>query len=94
MAERLFKHDAPSIEDRVRYGLKLGALPEHAQTVDILVRGYHDHLATYQSDPAAAAALLRNGESPIAPGLDHGELAAMTLTCSTILNLDRLITRE
>jgi hypothetical protein len=41
-----------------------------------------------------AARWIRNGESPVPAGLDPVEVAAWTLTASTVLNLDEALTKE
>ena len=60
----------------------------------VLARALDRHRATYQADPAAAAALLATGESPRDATLDPAEHAAWTLVCTTILNLDEALTKE
>ncbi len=50
--------------------------------------------AVYRKDPAAAAKLLRVGESKIDPKLDPRELAAWTTLASVVLNLDETITKQ
>ena len=47
-----------------------------------------------QTDPAAAARLLSQGESPRDGSLDGNELAAYTTVASLILNLDEVVTRQ
>ncbi|MFN0119656.1 MAG: DUF1553 domain-containing protein, partial [Blastocatellia bacterium] len=50
--------------------------------------------AIYQADANAAAALLKVGESPADTSLAPAELAAWTMVCSAILNLDEVMTKE
>ncbi|MEM7200954.1 MAG: PSD1 and planctomycete cytochrome C domain-containing protein [Planctomycetota bacterium] len=47
----------------------------------------------YQGDLEAAAALLEQGETQVAPGLDIPELAAWTMVANTVLSLDATIVR-
>jgi Protein of unknown function (DUF1553)/Protein of unknown function (DUF1549)/Concanavalin A-like lectin/glucanases superfamily/Planctomycete cytochrome C len=54
---------------------------------------YEAALATYKADPAAAAALVANGESKADPALDVTELAAWTLVSSQLLNLDETLNK-
>ena len=49
---------------------------------------------TYQSDPAAAAALLSHGDRRNDPRHDPAELAALTMVASQLLNLDEAITKN
>jgi hypothetical protein len=55
---------------------------------------HQQHLATYQADAAAATQLLSYGESPRDAALDVSELAAWTMVCNTLLNLDEFVTKE
>jgi hypothetical protein len=48
----------------------------------------------FESNPSAAAKLLNSGEWPVSKSPAPEELAAWTLTASTILNLDEAITHE
>jgi hypothetical protein len=60
-----------------------------------ILRDNLDHqLAEYRRDPAAAAKLLRVGESKPDPTLDPAELAAYTAVCRLLLNLDEAVTKE
>ena len=60
----------------------------------ILLGGFHDQLARFRRDPAAAKALVDAGESGRDPRLDPCELAAYTTMAQLILNLDETITKE
>jgi hypothetical protein len=53
-----------------------------------------DARAEYRETPAAALELLAVGRSPRDPSLEPGELAAWTIACATILNLDQALTKE
>ncbi|MFM7555996.1 MAG: hypothetical protein ACKPAH_11975, partial [Verrucomicrobiota bacterium] len=59
-----------------------------------LLAGLGRHRAAFARDPDAAARWIRNGEFPVPAGLDPVELAAWTLTASTVLNLDEALTKE
>ena len=52
------------------------------------------NLARYKKNPVAASKLLKEGELPNDPKLNPVELAAYTLTASTILNMDETVTKE
>jgi hypothetical protein len=62
--------------------------------LQLLARLYEHHLREYQSDPAAAAALLKVGDRPPAQDMAPAELAAWTSVARVILNLHETITRE
>jgi len=68
--------------------------PPEAAERQVLLAGLRRHRAAFARDPAAAAMWIRNGESPVPAGLDPVELAAWTLTASTVLNLDEALTKE
>ncbi|MBM4156834.1 MAG: DUF1553 domain-containing protein [Lentisphaerae bacterium] len=46
----------------------------------------------FAADPAAAAALLKVGDSPAPDGMPAGELAAWTLTAAQVMSLDEALT--
>jgi hypothetical protein len=48
----------------------------------------------YVADPAAAAKLLAEGESPRNQSLDKVDQAAWTMLCSTVMNLDESLTKD
>ena len=52
------------------------------------------HLADYKADPAAAEALLKTGDAPVAANLNKPELAAWTHVARVLLNLHETITRS
>lgn len=52
------------------------------------------HRARYRADPASAASLLAVGQAPLPEDVDPVELAAWTMICSTLLNLDETVTKE
>ena len=68
-------------------------VPEREELAE-LQRLLADQLARYRRDPAAAAALLKVGESSRDQRLDPAEHAAWTVVASVVLNLDEAITRE
>ncbi|MBM3991328.1 MAG: DUF1553 domain-containing protein [Planctomycetes bacterium] len=53
-----------------------------------------DFRARYANSPSDAQALIEVGETPLPSGLDPSELAAWTLLCSSLLNLDATICRS
>ena len=59
-----------------------------------VVRSMHDRAAaSYEKDPAAAAALLGVGENKPTDAAKPAELAAWTLVASEIMNLDEALTK-
>ncbi len=60
-----------------------------------LLNGLHrNRLDRYRADTSAADKLLAIGASPVAPGLDRAELAALTDICLAIFNLSETVTRK
>jgi hypothetical protein len=66
----------------------------NAQERQILLGIAQQELAEYRQDKASALKLLSAGETKCDPRLDPSELAAWTIVASTILNLDKTITKE
>jgi hypothetical protein len=60
----------------------------------ILLDGFNKNLAAFKANPVSAKKLLSAGSAPRDARLDETELAAYTLTCSVILNLDETVTRQ
>ncbi|MBL8852906.1 MAG: PSD1 domain-containing protein [Planctomycetaceae bacterium] len=93
-AERILKQ-ASTDEERIEWALReaLGRTPEAWESLRLLdsldVQRQH-----YRQDPAAARALLANGESRRDVNLEAEEHAAWTMLASLILNLSETITRH
>jgi hypothetical protein len=68
--------------------------PPRAEEVRTATGLLDGHLRHYRADPAAAAALLATGDSPLPAGLDRAELAAWTHVARVLLNLHEFITRD
>jgi hypothetical protein len=71
----------------------LGRRPRPAES-QILLEGLQRHRATYASQTELAAQWIRTGEHPAPSRLNPVELAAWTVTASTVLNLDEALTKE
>jgi Skp family chaperone for outer membrane proteins len=65
-----------------------------AEEMQIIQPLLKKHLAIYQNDPAAAAALLKTGIAPLPTTLAPAELAAWTHVARVLLNLHETITRS
>ena len=72
------------------------ALQRHpsAQEMKTLVVLFDKQLADYQKDPAAAEALLKTGDAPVAASLNKTDLAAWTHVARVLINLHETITRS
>jgi len=90
LAERAMKAD-----DRIvaAFRLVLGRTPTDAEAT-ILKKSYDARLADFKKHADAAKRLLAVGDSKTDPKRNPAELAALTVVCGTILNLDEAITKE
>jgi hypothetical protein len=86
-----------SADPAARLALAFQLAAARQPTVDetaILIETYQAHLAKFQADRPAADKLVSLGESKRNESLDAAELAAYTLVCNLILNLDEVVTKE
>jgi len=94
LAERVMGN-AATAEDRIglAFRLALARMPE-AEEQQALMTIYRQALARFGLDREAAGKLLAVGASRRNADLDEAEIAAWTVACSTILNLDETITKR
>jgi len=95
LAARMMRDGGKTPAERIGYGVRLalGREPKPSE-LQILQRGYERRLAEFRAEPAEAAKLVRQGESPLNESLDVAELAAYTTVGNVLLNLDEFVTRE
>jgi hypothetical protein len=95
MAERVMLADHPSVENRIidAFRIATGRKPTDKE-VTVLKKVFDAQLDGYRNNPAAVQKVLSIGEAPRNTELDQTRLAAWTMVCSTILNLDETITRS
>jgi hypothetical protein len=67
--------------------------PLQAKEKDILLASHTDLLKHYQANPNDAKALLGVGESKADPKLDPAQLAAWTMVCNQVMNLDEVLNK-
>jgi hypothetical protein len=95
LAARLFREAGSDPSARLDRAFRLAlARPPRAEEVAVLTQLLVEHRRQYQSDPAAARALLGIGDEPVPAGLDPTELASWTSVMRVILNLHETITRN
>ncbi|HUF63650.1 MAG TPA: PSD1 and planctomycete cytochrome C domain-containing protein [Verrucomicrobiales bacterium] len=70
------------------------ARPPDRASRELLLAAADRYRRHFAKQPHEASLLLAAGESPVPSGLDPVELAAWTLVCSTLLNLDEALNRE
>lgn len=95
LAQRMIKEGPESPEAKIKfaYQIVLARDPQAAET-KILVAGLQKNLSRYKQNLKAAKALIHEGDLPNDPKMNVAQLAAYTLTASTILNLDETLTKE
>ncbi|MFO0867939.1 MAG: DUF1553 domain-containing protein [Pirellulales bacterium] len=95
-AERLFRDEAAPMDDRQRltqaFVLALSREPRPVEA-DILQQTLTQARTRFQAAPEAATQLLAVGRSPLATRQSPTELAAWTIVCDMLLNLDETITK-
>ncbi|MEM1063350.1 MAG: hypothetical protein AAGJ97_13575, partial [Planctomycetota bacterium] len=52
---------------------------------------YEDGLSAYRTEPGPGIDLVSIGDSPVDTDIEPAELAALTVVCQTILNLDATV---
>jgi hypothetical protein len=67
--------------------------PLSQQEQAIVLNSQRQLLAYYQSHPADAQALISVGQSKVAEELDVAELAAWTMVCNQLMNLDEVLNK-
>ena len=94
LAERVLA-GAATADDRLNLAFRLAvARTPTADEREALLTILRQAQSRYAQDKDAAGKLLAIGASPRNAELDAAELAAWTVTCSTILNLDETITKR
>ncbi|QDU90274.1 Planctomycete cytochrome C [Pirellulimonas nuda] len=91
LAERaLAREGAPS--QQVAWAFRsLTGRRSDPKEASVLTGLYQEELAYYRSNPEDAARLLAIGESEAPPASEPAELAAMTMACRAMLNLDAAV---
>jgi hypothetical protein len=94
-AARIMREEGDCPEGRIAAAFRAAtARPPRDDEFSILVGDFRDQLSRFRNQPDSARALIATGESRPDPRLDAVELAAYTVVCQLILNLDETITRE
>ncbi|HLF95041.1 MAG TPA: DUF1553 domain-containing protein, partial [Planctomycetota bacterium] len=95
LGQRMMKEGGAAGRERAAFAFRLAAARRPSEReLDILARRYEALRERFSKDPAAAAKLVRAGESKLDTTLDAAELAACTGVASVILNLDEVLTKE
>ncbi|HUY34858.1 MAG TPA: DUF1553 domain-containing protein [Pirellulales bacterium] len=95
LGQRIMLQGGESTARKLSFAFRLCvARPPREKELQVLERIFAEHLAKYQADAAAAAALVGNGAAPRLENLSVAQLAAWTAVGNVLLNLDETITRE
>ena len=96
-ARKILDRDHYGLDDvkqRIIWLVKRTLMREPSQTeLSILVEGYDEQLVHYRAEPESAKSLIATGTSKPDETLDPAELAAWTMTASTLINLDEYINK-
>ncbi|GIW96174.1 MAG: hypothetical protein KatS3mg110_4215 [Pirellulaceae bacterium] len=94
LAERVLHEGGDSDEQRLAYLWHVAlACEPTSHELDLLRRLLQEQRNHYRRHAEAAEKLLQVGESPRDQRFEPAELAAWTVVCSTVLNLDRFVCR-
>ena len=94
LAERMMLEGGSTPEERIAFAFRLATSRRpRREEIAVLKELFEAQKLVYHNDSAAAAKLLKVGESPANPALDVPELAAWSMVASAILNLDETVTK-
>ncbi|HZK82486.1 MAG TPA: DUF1553 domain-containing protein, partial [Humisphaera sp.] len=94
LAEHVMRDGGSTPEDRIAYAFHRAACrAPTGPEMRILLAGFQKQLDRYREDVKSAEKFVSIGDSPLDPKLDVSELAAYTMTCSVILNLDEMVNK-
>lgn len=95
LAERMLTEGGTTPEQHITFAFQVvTSRPPKPAELSILSAALGDYRREFQANPAAAAAILRVGSSPVATHLDGVELAAAAALANVLLNLDETTTRD
>jgi hypothetical protein len=95
MAERMMREGGSTPVERIGFGFELATARRPGERErEILLGSFGYYRDRFQSDTAAAAQYLAQGEAARDQKLDARELAAYAAVASLILNLDAAVTKD
>ncbi len=95
LAQRMMKEGGSDPAEQVSLAFRLATSRRPApEELNVLTDVFQNQLSRCRKDGEAAAKLLEVGESKRLECLDPAELAARTIVCNMILNLDETITKQ
>lgn len=95
LAERVCREAGPEDRDRIRQAFRMATArwPDDREAA-VLQEMLDAYRADYAADEVGANALLDQGESSVSSTVPAAELAAWTMICNTVLNLDEAISKR
>jgi hypothetical protein len=94
LAENCLRREGESDVQRLNWIAQRALSREfRAAETEILTGSLADLVSWYQEHPSEAAELIATGDSEPDPSLDPVELAAWTMICNQILNLDEMLNK-
>jgi hypothetical protein len=94
-AARILSEGGNTADERITWAWQQALQRNPTAEETLLIKPlWEKHLAVYQKDATAAAALLKTGIAPLREDLDPAELAAWTHVARVLLNLHETITRS
>ncbi|TWT98693.1 PSD1 and planctomycete cytochrome C domain-containing protein [Neorhodopirellula pilleata] len=94
LGERMMKHKASSLEDKLAYGFRLVTAREPNELeLATIVEAFESEQLKLASSPEMALKILQVGESEFDSTLDQSQLAAFASIASLYLNLNEAITK-
>jgi hypothetical protein len=95
LAQRMIREGGTTPEQRLTFAFEtVLARPPTREELLIMTAALAKRLERYRKDPEAARALVMTGESRKPWSLDWAEVAAYTVSASTLLNLDEVVNKE
>jgi hypothetical protein len=94
LARRIVREGGATVEDRVRFGLRLCLTrPPREEQVGQLVKLFDSERTNFATDTAAATKLATEPLGPLPGDADAAEMAAWTVVANVLLNLDGVLTK-
>ncbi|MCW1925058.1 PSD1 and planctomycete cytochrome C domain-containing protein [Luteolibacter arcticus] len=94
LAAQVLRDPSPTAKRLATLYRRVTGRAASANDLRTLESGLSSLATRFQSAPADAAELLKQGATPVDPALNPSELAAWMLVASTILNLDQTLVRD
>lgn len=93
MGRRLVREGGATVDSRVRFGIQLAlGRPAGADQIKAVTELYNRELTSGQSDLESARKLATEPIGPLPSGENPAEMAAWTVVCNVLLNMDAVLT--